>query len=239
MDSAASKNIRLEQVPETIDLRLYSDILILDEPKSNFADILSPQINTQFRPLELGDLNLLAQHRQYWLRFRISNSSNTAIFRQLQLSPADAQDIALHDMSIQGEGVLLAPQLSTHKRAIYEVMLPPHSSSDIYLRLNNAATQQISATLFSTPKLLKNIADREFETGLFYGFLLALLVSNAMGILVYREPLFLVMGLTCGITLVSHMLIWDYASQKTLPLLWIKPVLAIGSLSLITLMLLY
>lgn len=239
VDSVASKNIRLEQKSEAIDLRLHSDILILSEREASFAEVLSPQLNTQFRPLELGDLNLLAQYRQYWLRFRISNSTNAAIFRQLEISPANAQDISLYDISTEGQHALLAPQLSSHKRAIYQILLPAHSSSDIYLKLDNAATHQISATLFSTPSLLESVADREFESGLFYGFLLALFIGNLMGIFVYRERLFFILCLICGVTLTSHTLIWDYLSQQTLPLLWIKPVLAIGALALITLQLFY
>lgn len=215
---AAAAPLFLDAQQARIDLSQHGEILEDLPGQWHIEDVLSDQLQRNFRPLENGDLLLNRDVKRYWLRFHLNNPSNQTIRRVLEIRPAHLGDIAVFR---QPEGkataALLTPMLPPEKllrpQQMFRVTVPPGSQLNLFLQINTPREHRVSVQLFSDIAILQENSRHNVSNFFMLGVLSVMTAYCIIACWVYRELLFANQAIFCSLIMLSLLMGWGYLGK--------------------------
>jgi len=206
----AAPVLNLDLSQDSNNLSQYSDILNDAEKAYRIEDILSPALNTQFRPSNIGDLQLSANKR-YWFRFTLRNNSDETQQQLLQVLPANPKFVQFY------HGTQGIPQFANAKliraETLFAINLDAHSSTSYYLAVEYASSRRLDIELHSYASFLGKVSTREFINAVLYGSLGLLLIFNLISAALHKGALFANQAAYSGLVIFIQLLAWGYIGE--------------------------
>ncbi len=190
----------------TASLQAQSDAVRLSE--AYFLDAGQGGISlAQFQAADSAELKALDQNNtylgftdhQYWLRFKLENTTNTAQLYYLKTGRAvtDSAELFYSDQgdlqqASSGDQIAFADRSVANRETVFPIKLEAGASKDYYLKMrSDGETLDIGLNLISSAEFLDQNYQQQLFIGLFYG---VLFISTIIYLFFYtslRESAFL------------------------------------------------
>ena len=176
--------------------------ILEDESKAwTLEDVMSPALSPRFRPSPKNPPNFGFTDSAYWVRFRVTNLSETTAWR-LVVHFANMNHVAFYRPAPDGQGYIVQETgnkwpLATREIPHYLVQfklpsLASHAASTpetqtFYMRFENEATMALPLKLWSQQDLEQRNQLGILGLGVFYGIMLTLIAYNLLLCLSLRD----------------------------------------------------
>ncbi|WP_339673843.1 response regulator [uncultured Zhongshania sp.] len=214
----AAPSLTVSQNQGEISLDDFSDIIEDNGKLYRIADILTPEVERQFRPTENGDFNLSREVGRYWFRFTLSNNSSEVARQLLQITPVDLSAAQLFDKS--GQQISAMPtEALIRAETLFALFLNPHSTQTYYLALEYPRDRQLLLSLHDYASFLGSVSKREFLNALFFGTLGLLFIFGLISASLRTDTLFFTTAIYALLIIFAQMVAWGYigSPQGLLP----------------------
>lgn len=166
-------------------------------------DILSPALQSNFRPQQAQVLNAGYSHSVFWLRVDLqyvprATSAQQTWYLELAYPPLDHIELYLQDESGRfrlaqrtGDTLPFSSRQIAQNNFLFTLDLPPNQPQRAYLRLQSQGSMLAPLTLWSAQGLLEYQPKRIYVLGIIYGVLLGMLIYNLFIYLSVRDTSYL------------------------------------------------
>jgi signal transduction histidine kinase/CheY-like chemotaxis protein len=199
---AADRLLDASQIDNTpISLTSYFNFLEDASQKLTLADIQTPSIADHFKASTAAAeaLNFGYTRSAYWLRLNVTNSSNNAIVRIMEINYARLSNVEFHHPDAGGvylsviTGNLLPADTRAYKNRnfVFPVNLPAHSEQMIYLRLQSVASIIVPAKLWTETAFHTYERDDYVTQAVYFGIAIAMVLFNLLLFIALRDVIYL------------------------------------------------
>ena len=198
--AAASAAPTVTLQPDTRKLQLAPIVQVYKDPsgKQSLTDILSPTIQTQFKPSITSDgaeINFGFTEATYWLKLRLNRMPQAAVDWILEIPY-----LSLNRMVFYAPGqppVHVGTDFSSEKKPLFYPLyaLPlkvDTNPQDYYLQIQSDYALSIPLTLWSRAAFSRQFSDNLLGQALYFGGLLSLALYNFLLFLSLRERSYLI-----------------------------------------------
>ncbi|NQZ09721.1 MAG: response regulator [Algicola sp.] len=163
-------------------------------------DIISPQLANRFNPVDQETLNFAFTDSTHWIKLRIKNPDNNRQTRLLEVGNALIDVVELYvvpdgsagiQQTLTGESLPFASRPIQHVNFVFEVILAPHQSLTLYLKVKSQDPLFVPLTLWSEDKFYQQTTKRTLAFGLYYGIVLSMMLYNGFIFLSMRDKSYL------------------------------------------------
>jgi class 3 adenylate cyclase len=207
-------------------LGLYLDVLHDPEGLLSVQDVSSSAFSAAFVPSQSKTLNFGFARGAHWLRLQINN---TALFdKDLLLEAAfpliDSIDLYLPDHAAGayqriagGELVGADKRPLPHRNPVFSIPLTASRTQTYYLRYEDAGSVALPLLLWEPDAFIDSVNRQQLLFGLYYGFLLAIILYNLIIYLTVRITSYLYYLLFAAIYLFWQLVYNGLANQYLWP----------------------
>ncbi|CBL44362.1 GGDEF precursor [gamma proteobacterium HdN1] len=164
-------------------------------------DIQSAGSTFQWQPnvQQVENINFGYSKTTHWLHFRIKNTSNQIIRKQLEIGypVLDYLDVYLQHSNGEVRSLSMGDKRPFHDRPVDHrnfvapLQLQPSDLLDVYLRVRTTSSMQVPMTLWRDSTLLSASQAGMLGLGIFYGTMIVMVLYNLFLYLAVREASYL------------------------------------------------
>jgi class 3 adenylate cyclase len=175
-------------------LGLHLDIINDPEGKLTIAEVASPSMEDRFVSSRTRTLNFGFATDTYWLRLRLDSSLR--VDKPLVLEAAfpliDHVDFytptadSTYKVMSNGEMASVDRESPIHRNPVFEFTLPAGEKHTYYLRFQDNGSAPLPLILWEPDGFVKNVDRQQLLFGLYYGFVLAIILYNIIIYLTVR-----------------------------------------------------
>jgi len=151
----------------------------------------------------------------YWYTFNIQNTAGGTKNLYLVSYNFTIDEIDFIEIDQNGNNIQtfrnhysLYDRLIEHKQPVFAITLKPHETKQYYIRLKNKSSFYFEFALYPAEKFASSFLKENFEFGLFYGFMLFVLIYNIIYFAILKEKVVLYYCLFI-LSQMSHMMYRD------------------------------
>jgi len=167
---------------------------------------LDSSITRAWNPLSKSESKLSSKYftnknknLSYWYTFSIQNTSNKNKNWYLVSYNFTINEIDLIEVNTDGENSTtefrnefsLYERLIEHKQPVFNILLKPNETKKYYIRLKNDSPFYFEFALYSSEKFASSFLKENLEFGIFYGFMLFVLIYNIFYYTILKEKVVL------------------------------------------------
>ena len=165
---------------EAVSLHEYAVYASAGEEFYTFEQVKSNTANLDFRPLDSENVNIGFTKDQYWVKFRIKNTTSQNLTYYLETGRPITDGVELYSVSASGkiqsqqsgDKMAFTDRSFNHRKTIFEVQLPSEESLDVYIHYeNDGEVLNLPLLLHNASSLLKITYIEQLVFGIFYGIL--------------------------------------------------------------------
>lgn len=154
---------------------------------------------TQWKSSQGGTLNLGVQPQPIWVKFSVLNQTSNSIKLYLLLNHPLLDSVRFHQyhngtlttFAAIGDREPLRNRQIKDDSLVFMFELSAHAEDDFYLKIISQGNIKLPMSLWTPEQLLQHKTKKNLITGLFLGFLLALVFSNGLLFMLTRKSHFL------------------------------------------------
>jgi len=186
---------------EPVSATEYFSVLEDSDRSLTLADVQKFDVAIKFsggqRPAEA--LNFGVTKSAYWLRLQLSNNSDQALERMLEIAFPRLADIQFHQPNQQlngGQGYQsshtgysrpFSARAYRHRFYVFPVSMPAHSNQVVYLRVATPNTMEIPVRLWVRSAFHENERGDYMMQAAYFGMVLAMLAFNLLLFVALRD----------------------------------------------------
>lgn len=166
---------------DVVSLHEYALYANAGEEVYNFREIRDNSEILNFKPLDAENLNIGFTKENYWVKFRIKNTTSQILTYYLETARPITDAVDLFSVSDSGEinsqksgdKMAFADRGFNHRKTIFELQLRSGETLDIYIHYkNDGEVLNLPILLHNASSLLKITYIEQLVFGIFYGILL-------------------------------------------------------------------
>ncbi len=195
----AAPGLVLDQTEPQYRLGQYLEILEDPEGQWTLDDVLLPDQDQRFMLNQSDIPNFGITTSAYWVRFQLTNPSETRQLWFLESAFPHHDQIELYTLYTDGTYSYreAGDQLPFREREVnyhnfvFELELPSQSTQTFYLRFQKEGTMQIPLILWDPVAFMEKVSHEQYIFGIYYGMMIVMIVYNFFLYLSIRDRTYL------------------------------------------------
>ena len=199
---AADKVLEASQLDKTpVSLTPYISFLEDPDHSLTLADVQKSDLETKFKtdPKAKEAIGFGYTSSAYWVRMNLSNSSDQAIVRMLEIDYSRLSNVDFFQIEATGivKSVITGNVLPASTRAyknrnfVFSVNLPAHSQHVFYLRVQSAASVIIPARLWTRTAFQTYERNDYASQAWYFGIATAMILFNLLLFIALKDAIYL------------------------------------------------
>jgi diguanylate cyclase (GGDEF)-like protein len=193
-----SNVVEVNELSTSIDLT--SHLYFFEDPSASLSisDIEKQEKESQFVPLNTGNTSLGFTGSAYWLRFKVTNTSEQPIELLIHQNYSLIDYIDFYQLlGGSWERIATGDQRPFDSRRIekaefyFQTKLEPNTNRTYYLRFETSGAMNIGLSLLTPIHAFSKGQQSTILLGIYYGGFLALILSNFIMFVAVKDKLFL------------------------------------------------
>jgi len=189
--------IAVNDIDKVVNLASQSSFIEDKTGKLTIYDIIQPRITTQFQKLNKPFINFGLTSSAYWIKCSIQNKAQDKLI--IELGNTTLTDVQLYEFDSSGllKMYHTGNWLPFYQRSInsvnyqFQLAVKPGGTETIYLRVLHYRGTQFPLIAGTQATIFKKSSSRSLLEGMFYGFILVMLLYNLFIYLSLRDKSYL------------------------------------------------
>ena len=176
--SAYAQDLSFDPEHSKGQLYEYASFINVESTKFSVNEIIADK-DLNFQPLEFDNQSMGFTTDNYWIHFKLKNSSDHEAIYYLETARPITDLASLHQVSANGvetfksgDQITFADRQVKHRLTIFKITLPQNADQDFYLNLeSDGETINVPLILYSPSEFWMVNYKQQLFLGLFYGVL--------------------------------------------------------------------
>lgn len=170
-----------QPLTKAVSLHKYALFANAGQEEHPLEDVRNNTPNLDFRSMDSENVNIGFTKDQYWVKFRIKNTTSQILTYYLETGRPITDKVYLYSISASGtiqsqrsgDKMAFANRSFDHRKTIFELHLPSEETLDIYIKYDNdGEVLNLPLILHNASSLLRITYIEQLVFGIFYGILL-------------------------------------------------------------------